>query len=375
MQSWQPDLRIACGRSTRRRSQHSIRQRCRVGLAGVGQAEAVAGHATRSILSRAGCAVFERVTAGIRPARPGAIVAELARGILREVGDSEEAAAAAQAGRTGRFRITAAPLRMQAVLAPVVQAFRAAWADVATSLGLGPIQRFGRTVHSSYAFPHARILQGAGMKVSEKSLELNVGAELLARLRGPLNMQKAYLRGLTQREEHRSGADFFARLPDSSRVFAFQFKAPRGPADGPPYTYTLSRQQHNSLRSLAVQDPGAVYYVFPFYVCTDKLVQDVPNLARDTWLLPVAGLDTPAVFGGQRTKRVRCYQGLAIASPEYPMKNLAELALSREQGIRPGRFSDWYRQLRLHASELADSPTRMNPQIARALRVMIVPPQ
>ena len=117
------------------------------------------------------------------------------------------------------------------------------------------------------------------MKVSEKSLELNVGAELLARLRGPLNMQKAYLRGLTQREEHRSGADFFARLPDSSRVFAFQFKAPRGPADGPPYTYTLSRQQHNSLRSLAVQDPGAVYYVFPFYVCTDKLVQDVSEFS------------------------------------------------------------------------------------------------
>ena len=81
--------------------------------------------------------MFERVTAGIRPARPGAIVAELARGILREVGDSEEVVAAAQAGRTGRFRITAAPLRMQAVLAPVVQAFRAAGADVATLAGPG----------------------------------------------------------------------------------------------------------------------------------------------------------------------------------------------------------------------------------------------
>ena len=39
------------------------------------------------------------------------------------------------------------------------------------------------------------------MKVSEKSLELNVGAELLALLRGPWGMPKAYLWGLTQREE------------------------------------------------------------------------------------------------------------------------------------------------------------------------------
>ena len=59
------------------------------------------------------------------------------------------------------------------------------------------------------------------MKVSEKSLELNVGAELLTRMRGPLNMPKAYLRGLTQREEHRTGVDFFARLPDGTRIFAF----------------------------------------------------------------------------------------------------------------------------------------------------------
>src|ERR1700692_4076341 len=36
------------------------------------------------------------------------------------------------------------------------------------------------------------------MKVSEKSLELNVAAELLALLRNGWGLQKAYLRGLTQ---------------------------------------------------------------------------------------------------------------------------------------------------------------------------------
>ena len=124
------------------------------------------------------------------------------------------------------------------------------------------------------------------MKVSEKSLELNVGAELVSRLRGPVNMPKAYLRGLTQREESRSGVDFFARLPHSRRVFAFQFKAPRGPSDDPPYRFTLSRAQHGLLYALAQQDPDGVHYVFSFYVSAQKSVRDVPNLAQDTWLLP-----------------------------------------------------------------------------------------
>ena len=99
-----------------------------------------------------------------------------------------------------------------------------------------------------------------------------------------------------------------------------------------PYTLTLGRDQHSSLHNLAVQDPGAVYYVFPFYVSTHKLVRDGPNLARDTWLLPAAPLDGPTVFAGQKTKRVQCYPGTAVVNPDYPMKNLAELALS---WIRP----------------------------------------
>ena len=139
-----------------------------------------------------------------------------------------------------------------------------------------------------------------------------------------------------------------------------------------PYTFTLGRHQHSSLHALAQQDPGAVHYVFPFYVSTQKLVQDVPNLAGDTWLLPVAPLDLPTVFAGQKTKRVQCYPGTAVVNPEYPMKNLTELKLSWEDGIRPYQFAEWYRELRRHVSDLVDRPSRMNPHIVRGLRVMIV---
>ncbi len=80
------------------------------------------------------------------------------------------------------------------------------------------------------------------MKVSEKSLELNVGAELLALLRGPWKMPKAYLRGLTQREEHQEGVDFFAELVPETMIFAFQFKAPKGHREGEPYRFTVQRR-------------------------------------------------------------------------------------------------------------------------------------
>jgi hypothetical protein len=92
---------------------------------------------------------------------------------------------------------------------------------------------------------------GWKMKISEKSLELNLGAELLNLLRGPWGMPKAYLRGLTQREERQQGVDFVAQLDPMTRIFAFQFKAPKGRHDGTPYRYTLVREQHDLLHALA----------------------------------------------------------------------------------------------------------------------------
>ena len=210
------------------------------------------------------------------------------------------------------------------------------------------------------------------MKVSEKSLELNVGAELLTQLRGTRNMPKAYLRGLTQREESRTGVDFFAQLPHNTRIFAFQFKAPKGRSDRLPYRFTLSRCQHMLLHALAQQAPRAVHYVFPFYVSTPKLEHYVPNLAQDTWLLPAAPLNVTAVFSRQMTKTVQCFPGLALVNPEYEMSNLAEVELSSEDGIQPDLFAEWYRELRQHDLEQPPRLRRMNPHIVRGLRVVIV---
>ncbi|MGQ0432604.1 MAG: hypothetical protein ACT452_09400 [Microthrixaceae bacterium] len=163
------------------------------------------------------------------------------------------------------------------------------------------------------------------MKISEKSLELNVGAELLALLRNVWGMPKAYLRGLTQQEEKQEGVDFFVQLDPDTRIFAFLFKAPKGAVDGPPFRYTLRRVQHDLLFDLAQFVPGSVFYVFPYYVTAAKLHRDVPDLIKDTWVLELEQMPTAAVFGDAATKTIRCDGGVAKVNPEYTMRPLREM--------------------------------------------------
>jgi hypothetical protein len=209
------------------------------------------------------------------------------------------------------------------------------------------------------------------MKVSEKSLELNIGAELLGLMRNDLGMSKAYLRGLTQTEEKEEGADFFVQLDPMTRVFAFQFKAALGRLEGTPYRYTLKREQHAMLAGLAeASTPGSVFYVFPFYVTPEKLHEDIPNLAQATWLLDVKSMPTEDVFGSQVTKVIRCESGVAEVNPAYKLGTLREMPRLQLSGIPAPGFSDWYRQERVRH----ERRTRRNPWLVRGLRVAVVLP-
>ena len=141
---------------------------------------------------------------------------------------------------------------------------------------------------------------------------LNVGAEILDVIRNTWGDRKAYLRGLTQREEKQEGVDCFAQLSDQARLFAFQFKPPKSSYESQPYRYTLVKEQHDLLFELARISPTdqpsdchCVFYVLPFYVTPKKLQQYVPHLSRDTWLLPVGQID-PSAQCVRRTKVKSC---------------------------------------------------------------------
>jgi hypothetical protein len=207
------------------------------------------------------------------------------------------------------------------------------------------------------------------MKVSEKTLELNVGAEILARLREGCGLKKAYLRGLTQREEKREGVDFVAQLGSGARIFAFQFKAPKGSVEVVPYRYTLSRRQHEVLYALAKSWPDGVFYVLPFYVTHAKLRTNLPDLSQDTWLLPVASMTPSDLFDGRRTKTIRCRPRVAFVNPEYPLRHLHNLQMQLASGVPAQEFGTWY--TRYLSQELLDEGGRRSPWLVRGLRFCV----
>ena len=214
------------------------------------------------------------------------------------------------------------------------------------------------------------------MKVSEKSLELNVGAELLDILRGQCGMPKAYLRGLTQREEHQEGVDFFAELSASTRIFAFQFKAPKGQwGDQTPYRFTIQRHQHEKLTGLAASWPSCVFYVLPFYVRPAKLRHYVPQLLQDTWFLPVDAMSGTNVFDPhQKTKTMHCQPGMASINPDYELLNARRLELALDGGIPVRPFAEWYDGLHDQSDEFVGGRPHKNSWLSRGLRVAIVQP-
>lgn len=215
------------------------------------------------------------------------------------------------------------------------------------------------------------------MKVSEKTLELNIGAELLTFHRICSDLPKMYLQGLTQQQESQEGVDFFAQLSSDVRIAAFQFKAPlRNPKDCCPYKFTIQKKQHSNLRKLAKKKRESVFYVLPFYATHRKLQRDVPELLQDTWLLPIKPMKTSDVFGDYKSRTVRCIRGQASINPEFKLFDARELELPRDMGIPVREFEKWYSKSiapPVSNDEIETSWTkRKNPWLFRGLKVAII---
>ena len=78
--------------------------------------------------------LFERLPVGVRLTALGATVAGFARRILREFQAADDTLAAARAGRTGRFRVTAGPIWSEAVLTEAIARFHEAFPGVEIEL-------------------------------------------------------------------------------------------------------------------------------------------------------------------------------------------------------------------------------------------------
>ena len=119
---------------------------------------------------------------------------------------------------------------------------------------------------------------GPGKEVSEKSLELNVCAEMLQHIRAWPGCERALWLGLTQRQERCTGLDELIRNAGPSFALMLQFKVP-WPSSlvDDLYKFSINERQHEALEQLSGQYPQAVQYVFPLYSKWDKAAQ-IPDL-------------------------------------------------------------------------------------------------
>ena len=126
----------------------------------------------------------------------------------------------------------------------------------------------------------------APMKLSEKTLELNICAQTSQFVGAK---QRLFWFGLTQKQEARAGFDACAKL--GGRLLVFQFKASNRVLKSGKRVFLAPHDQLDALRKQAKGSHRSVFYAFPLVGNTLEL-KNTPDLVSQTWLVDAASLGT-----------------------------------------------------------------------------------
>ena len=205
----------------------------------------------------------------------------------------------------------------------------------------------------------------AAREIPEKTLELNVTAEILQAVRQ--RFPSAFAFGPSLREEAYLGYDV------AVRVWVFQFKAPL--ADHPPDTFTLNAKQQEALLHSAMpgQVPSRAYYALPPFRRFAELNRYAPNLLPTVHFLDVR--DVGQLADPPERHRVLVDQGRVVIhrSPYTELKLLRwgdlENALDMEAALKRDK-SQWHRDLtKEHRIVLAQAARKLRGlRLTRGLR-------
>lgn len=178
------------------------------------------------------------------------------------------------------------------------------------------------------------------LQVSEKTLELNICAELLHFIRSLSGCQQAFWIGMKQDQEVRNGIDELMSNMPAGMHLALQFKAPWGTRpDQSPYRFTINDRQNRNLLRLSSHNPDSVFYILPHYNSFTKMRSHSPVLLQDTYLLKVEDLRSLHLAQNQQgTHKIETDPPLAyVYSDPFQVKlaNISETLeplLSSEKG-------------------------------------------
>src|SRR4030066_1960134 len=117
------------------------------------------------------------------------------------------------------------------------------------------------------------------MKLSEKTLELNICAQFSAHLKGTANI---FWFGLTQKQEAKAGFDACVKL--HGRLLIFQFKASnkhlRNTGDR---KFLAPHYQLSALHSRAEHTARSVFYALPLVGNTAEMKKEPHKLPQSSW--------------------------------------------------------------------------------------------
>ena len=173
--------------------------------------------------------------------------------------------------------------------------------------------------------------------------------------------ERALWLGLTQAQKRRKGIDELIRNVGPGFALMLQFKAP-WPTSlvDDLYKFSINQRQHETLEQLSGQYPEAVHYVFPLYSKWQKADRYAPDLAKDTWLVPVSSmplisltsLSTPS-SGRHRVElervnsriTVTAYSpevvGEAVNAKEYFVERSGQSLNARLSGVSSDDLREW----------------------------------
>ncbi len=117
--------------------------------------------------------------------------------------------------------------------------------------------------------------------VTEKTLELNISAEILRFVRQ--FYKRAYLEGPSTRQERWRAYDSKTRGISRGKYIIFQIKSPW--REYPPSTFSVNIRQLSILRRRSQQHPNGVWYLFPPYQTFKKIWLNSPNLLENTYFV------------------------------------------------------------------------------------------
>jgi hypothetical protein len=212
--------------------------------------------------------------------------------------------------------------------------------------------------------------------VSEKTLELNLSAELLQRTRRRAPFGQAYLIGMTQAQEHLNGVDA-AVMSMGVMLGAIQFKAPLHPGPDAHYWFALEGTQLANLQSLEARFPGRVAYYLPRINTPNDLRSHSPAFLAQTNSLAVAGIAPGSHKARAEPGRVFLRsEPVEVESPaadEQFERWLGDAEARAQEGR--GESGDDGEILLGWLSEVAEMPNRVAGQALRGLAVLGIPRQ